>query len=255
MSSKRPGVAGGPRGPVKRRPAASPRRRDELLAIAARLFAAQGYLATSVREIADAAGILSGSLYHHFDSKESLADELLRGLLAAQRGGYQQVLDEGGQPREMIAGLLRTDIGLLDTHLEAIAVFQAERRHLARVDRFAYLDRHRRWVQRQWATLVGEGQRAGVFRQDFDGALLYRVAHESVWNAAHWFNPRGRTSGAELTEQYLDLLFRGLLAREDDEIALVQAPEGRTDEETDTVAPVSSAATVPEESGPAPVLE
>src|ERR1700710_218136 len=54
-----------------------PSRRDELLTIAAGLFAERGFKNTTVRDIADAAGILSGSLYHHFDSKESMVDELL----------------------------------------------------------------------------------------------------------------------------------------------------------------------------------
>jgi AcrR family transcriptional regulator len=52
-------------------------RREELLAIAAELFAQRGFKNTTVRDIADAAGILSGSLYHHFDSKESMVDEIL----------------------------------------------------------------------------------------------------------------------------------------------------------------------------------
>ena len=56
-------------------------RRDEILAIAAQLFAERGFAATTVREIADAAGILSGSLYHHFDSKESMVDELVHEML------------------------------------------------------------------------------------------------------------------------------------------------------------------------------
>ena len=45
-------------------------RREELLQIAGALFAQRGFKNTTVRDIADAAGILSGSLYHHFDSKE-----------------------------------------------------------------------------------------------------------------------------------------------------------------------------------------
>ena len=53
------------------------RRRDEIVALAGEMFAARGFAGTTVREIADAAGILSGSLYHHFDSKESIVDELL----------------------------------------------------------------------------------------------------------------------------------------------------------------------------------
>src|SRR5690349_18759382 len=52
-------------------------RRTEILNTAAALIAASG-LRTSLREIADAAGILPGSLYHHFDSKEAILVELLR---------------------------------------------------------------------------------------------------------------------------------------------------------------------------------
>src|ERR1700712_5207119 len=52
-------------------------RRSEILRTAASLIATSG-LRTSLQEIADAAGILPGSLYHHFESKEALLVELLR---------------------------------------------------------------------------------------------------------------------------------------------------------------------------------
>lgn len=52
-------------------------RRTEILQTAAALIAASG-LRTSIQEIADAAGILPGSLYHHFESKEAILVELLR---------------------------------------------------------------------------------------------------------------------------------------------------------------------------------
>jgi AcrR family transcriptional regulator len=52
-------------------------RRTEILATAASLIASSG-LRTSLQEIADAAGILPGSLYHHFESKEAILVELVR---------------------------------------------------------------------------------------------------------------------------------------------------------------------------------
>ena len=55
-------------------------RRDELLELAATMFAERGLRATTVRDIADSAGILSGSLYHHFKSKEQMVEEVLRGF-------------------------------------------------------------------------------------------------------------------------------------------------------------------------------
>ncbi|HWS91032.1 MAG TPA: TetR/AcrR family transcriptional regulator [Mycobacterium sp.] len=63
-------------------------RRTEILHTAASLIASSG-LRTSLQEIADAAGILPGSLYHHFDSKEAILIELIR--------RYQEDLNRIGQ--------------------------------------------------------------------------------------------------------------------------------------------------------------
>ncbi len=63
-------------------------RRSEILQTAASLIASSG-LRTSLQEIADAAGILPGSLYHHFESKEAILIELVR--------RYQDDLNRIGQ--------------------------------------------------------------------------------------------------------------------------------------------------------------
>ncbi|KGE04957.1 TetR/AcrR family transcriptional regulator [Pseudohaliea rubra] len=61
-------------------------RRDDVLEAAAALFASKGYAATSIRDIAQQVGILSGSLYYHFASKEEL-------LLEAHARGVAQVTE------------------------------------------------------------------------------------------------------------------------------------------------------------------
>jgi AcrR family transcriptional regulator len=53
-------------------------RRSQILDAAGEVLAATGYVGTSLKNVADACGILPGSLYHHFDSKEAIAVELLR---------------------------------------------------------------------------------------------------------------------------------------------------------------------------------
>ncbi|MBD0424076.1 TetR/AcrR family transcriptional regulator, partial [Streptomyces sp. TRM S81-3] len=84
----------------------APERRAELLATAAEVFATQGYKATTVRKIADAAGMLAGSLYYHFDSKESMLDEILSTFLDELWARYDAVLAAGLGPRETIEALV-----------------------------------------------------------------------------------------------------------------------------------------------------
>ena len=81
---------------------------SEIVAIAAELFAAKGYVSTTVREIADAAGILSGSLYHHFDSKESMIEALLRDFLERIDAQIRDVSSAGEPPVETLRALVHT---------------------------------------------------------------------------------------------------------------------------------------------------
>ncbi|HEX3947502.1 MAG TPA: helix-turn-helix domain-containing protein, partial [Acidimicrobiales bacterium] len=77
-------------------------RREAILNAAAQLFASKGVAATTVREIADAVGILSGSLYHHFRSKQSIVEEILTSYLEDLHKGYTSVLTERATPAEQL---------------------------------------------------------------------------------------------------------------------------------------------------------
>ena len=56
--------------------------RDRILTVAARLFAAGGFEATSMRDIAGPSGLLAGSIYHHFHSKNDLVEAVYRAGVA-----------------------------------------------------------------------------------------------------------------------------------------------------------------------------
>src|ERR1044071_7466199 len=91
-------------------------RRDELLAIAARLFAERGFRNTTVRDIADASGILSGSLYHHFDSKESMVDEILQTFQNELFAGYDEILASKAPARQRLEAAVRLSFEALAQH-------------------------------------------------------------------------------------------------------------------------------------------
>ncbi|MFJ9616793.1 TetR/AcrR family transcriptional regulator [Streptomyces noursei] len=189
---------------------ASPDRRRELLDTAAEVFAAQGYNATTVRQIADAAGMLAGSLYYHFDSKESMVDEILAAFLDELWAGYDAVLEADLGPRETIEALVTESFREIDRHRAAVAIYQKEARYLATQPRFGYLTASRRKFERAWLGTLERGVAEGVFRADLDLRLAYRFLRDTVWVAASWYRPEGRHSPEEIARQYLAMVLDGI---------------------------------------------
>jgi AcrR family transcriptional regulator len=192
---------------------AGPARRGELLGIAAEVFAAQGYNATTVRRIADEAGMLAGSLYYHFDSKESMLDEILSSFLNELWAGYDAVLEAGLGPRETIEALVTESFRGIDRHRPAVAIYQKEARHLAALPRFHYLGDSQQKFEKAWLGTLQRGVDAQVFRSDLDIRLTYRFVRDTVWVAASWYRPGGLHSPEEIARQYLSMVLDGIALR------------------------------------------
>ncbi|MFJ7586197.1 TetR/AcrR family transcriptional regulator [Streptomyces sp. NPDC097617] len=192
---------------------ASPERRRELLDTAAEVFAAQGYNATTVRKIADAAGMLAGSLYYHFDSKESMLDEILSAFLTELWEGYDTVLAAGLGPRETIEALVTESFREIDRHRAAVAIYQKESRTLSAQPRFHYLSDSQQKFEKAWLGTLERGVEAEVFRADLDIRLTYRFVRDTVWVAASWYRPGGQHSPEEIARQYLSMVLDGIALR------------------------------------------
>ena len=188
-------------------------RREELLELAAKLFAERGYRATTVRDIADAAGILSGSLYHHFDSKESMVDEILTRFQEDLFGRYEEIVARGLGPRETLEAVVVASFESIDRHHAEVAIYQNEAKYLAEFERFGYLHDRNRQFRKLWVGILEDGVRAGVFRPDLDIELVYRFIRDTVWVAVHWYRPAGSLDAQEIAKQYLGILLDGIATR------------------------------------------
>ncbi|HEX3788667.1 MAG TPA: TetR/AcrR family transcriptional regulator [Pseudonocardiaceae bacterium] len=185
-------------------------RRVELLALAAGMFAERGFVATTVRDIAEEAGILSGSLYHHFDSKESMVDEILRDFLDELFGRYREIIAGGLGPRETLEAVVIASFECIDRRHAEVAIFQNESKYLAQFDRFGYLAERNEEFRALWIGLLADGVRAGVFRPGLDLEVLYRFIRDTVWVAVRWYRPGGGLSAEAVAGQYLGLLLDGI---------------------------------------------
>ncbi|MFF5896498.1 TetR/AcrR family transcriptional regulator [Streptomyces argenteolus] len=201
--------------PTKKKPAASsrPGRRPELLAVAAEVFAAQGYDATTVRGIADEAGMLAGSLYHHFDSKESMVDEILSTFLDGLRNAYDTVLGSGLAPRETLEALVTESFRQIGRNPAAAAIYRTEAAHLATRPGFGYLAEAQPFFEDAWHRTLERGVADRTLSAGPDLRLTARFIGDAVWGAASWYRPGGGHDPADLARAALALLLDGLAPR------------------------------------------
>lgn len=191
---------------------AAPTRRDELLALAATMMAERGLRATTVRDIADSAGILSGSLYHHFKSKEEMVDEILRNFLDWLFERYQQIIDTEPNPLERLKGLFMASFEAIEDRHAQVVIYQDEAKRLSTQPRFAYVEARNREQRKMWIDVLKQGIDEGCFRPDIDVDLVYRFIRDTTWVSVRWYQPsKGKGLTAEqVGAQYLSIVLGGI---------------------------------------------
>jgi TetR/AcrR family transcriptional regulator, cholesterol catabolism regulator len=189
-------------------------RRDELLELAATMFAERGLRATTVRDIADAAGILSGSLYHHFASKEEMVDEVLRSFLDWLFDRYQHIVDTQPNPLERFKGLFMASFDAIEDRHAQVVIYQDEAKRLSSQPRFSYVEDLNRKQRQMWVDVLRQGIKEGYFRPDLNVDLVYRFIRDTTWVSVRWYQPGGSLTAEQVGRQYLSIVLGGITADE-----------------------------------------
>lgn len=212
-NSARPGETGEPGEPAPSKRRGRPKepiRRSRLLDISARLFATRGYSNTSIRDIADAAGMTSGSLYHHFPSKEAILDEILREFLFDLRANYAEIEESHDDPQATVDALIEHTLHTIHQIPNSAALFQNEAGIIVGAPGFEWIVENSKEIEAIWVRAIEHGQNAGMFRPELDSAVTYRFIRDSLWSVVRWYRPDGRLPGNLVTDHYLDLLTHAL---------------------------------------------
>ncbi len=185
-------------------------RRDELLQLAATMFADRGLKSTTVRDIADSAGILSGSLYHHFKSKEQMVEEVLKDFLDWLFERYQEIVAGESTPLDRVKGLFMASFEAIEHRHAQVVIYQDEAKRLSALPQFAFVDDRNREQRKMWVDLLHEGIADGTFRPDLDVDLVYRFIRDTTWVSVRWYQPGGPLTAEEVGRQYLAIVLGGI---------------------------------------------
>ena len=190
-------------------------RRELILSVAAEMFARKGLRATTVRAIADAVGVFSGSLYHYFPSKDAILDEVLTRYLSTIQERYAVVLGSGKSPAECLHDLVVSSLEVAEEQPYATAIYQNEGQYLREMPSFRGIQDAASSIQQTWLQVIEAGVAEGCFRGDIPPWVFYRLIRDAVWLSIRWHRPGGPYSTQQLAEDITSLFLHGFAAAAD----------------------------------------
>ena len=194
---------------IKKTTRLAEQKRAKIKRAAVKLFSINGYVATTIRQIASAASIEGGSFYDHFTSKmdllESIFDEGNNLLLEAATAALD---DSSLQPKEAFRQLIYSHLKIVEFDQDQFIVVTRELQRLTGRSKRNIMNQRDRYELLFRQTLKA-GIQEGCFRR-CDVKLISFGVIGLLNGVAYWYNPKGSITISDIAEEYTNLLMRGL---------------------------------------------
>ena len=179
--------------------------RGRLLKEAARLFRDKGYERTTVRDLAAAVGIQSGSLFHHFRTKEEILKAVMVETIRLNTALMQAAADSEESPRGKLRALVRSELESINGQTgEAMAVLVYEWRSLSEGSQDQVLEL-REIYEGLWLSVLEELNELGQLKAD--PFIVRRMLTGALSWTVTWYKPeRGGLTLDGLTDQVMAML-------------------------------------------------
>ena len=179
-----------------------------ILSQAARLFAQQGFMATSMNQVAEACGLSKAALYHYFRDKYALVAHIAETHVRQLLEVVMRAQAECAEPRALLALLIQRFVREYASAQDAHRVLTEDVRFLAEEDRQRILD-----VEREVVARFAQAMRAlrpELGARDLDKPLAMLLFGMINWLFT-WFKPGRGLDYEQLAPMVADLFLHGML--------------------------------------------
>lgn len=170
--------------------------RERILDAAAKLFREHGYQGTTVRDIGKTVGLLSGSLFYHFRSKEVMLLEIMREAASQMCERAEATVAAAHRPVDMLRALIRMEldclIGEATTDYYAVLIFEWREVPTAEKPAIAALRQRYRSI---WRSTIAACADEGQLRCEAEA--VRHTLHSAQIGTLMWFKQSGRYSVPE----------------------------------------------------------
>jgi AcrR family transcriptional regulator len=148
-------------------------RRQELISVAANLFASRGYYPVTVDDIGDAVGLTGPALYRHFSSKEALLVAVFDQVIEQLTDRLRELVSKAPDPASALQAMVRLHVEFAIEQRENVAVWRQEFQNLPETDRWRLRRAQRLYVE-EWVHLVHE------LRPEFSDTEVRAAVHAAI---------------------------------------------------------------------------
>ncbi len=186
-------------------------RKEELMTVAARQFAAKGYYATTLDQIAKEIGITKPALYYYVTSKEDILRTIINRLMEPMEE-VTKVGQSALPPREKMTKIIRILVQFAAERKE-ITLIAFEQANILPKRSYDALRRRQKEVERIVEQVIKDGIAEGCFAKV--DARMACFAILAVANGPYrWYRPSSSLTTAGIADQFIKLLENGYVKDE-----------------------------------------
>jgi AcrR family transcriptional regulator len=187
------------------------RRQREIIDAAAEIFYRKGYSETSVQDIADAVGILKGSLYYYIDSKEDLLFQMLLEVHEDAKSVVTETAELDIPPLDRLRIYIQRHVEYNARNLAKIAVYYHDFALLT-PDRKKAIVGQRNFYEDFVQRLISEAQERGDVVPSVSPRLISNAVFGVVNWLYTWYDPEGSATPEYLGKLYAEMIVSGITA-------------------------------------------
>lgn len=181
---------------------------NAILDASVRLFAENGYNATRLADVASELGLHKATLYHYFDSKESILVELIKRRVGMAVSALESIAADDGSPRTKLNEAVRSHIAIFHENADLYTIFQSERLHTISDHAAELVNEPGRRYEEIFTEIIQSGIDRGDFRTDLDPQVTTKAIVGLCNSTLAWFRSGGRITIVELADRYAGMAVR-----------------------------------------------
>jgi len=181
-----------------------------IVAAAAKLFARDGFGATSLDDIAEVLGATKGALYYHIKNKEEILRLIYLTVLTVSEEPLRRIVEADLPAAEKLRQAVEHQTSVAADRSPAMIVFYREQPHLTGPFAKEIILRKKAY-ERYFEQIIEEGQASGVFQPDVDPKIAtFGLLGMCNW-LSQWYKSSGQYSHQQIAAMFVNMVEKGLI--------------------------------------------